>query len=397
MLNQFCRYLSNGYSFNITKNNSVTVGPCCLYKNKLQFDSNLLRARKLNFESITSWTDDCSICQVLEESGQQSLRQTGPDWISDLENSQDPISLDIQLDNECNAACVTCNKYSSSLWEKEDLKLHNKKIKINKDDDVTNKIINRIVDTVSLEKLKYVKFFGGEPLFTDTHLKFIKHIPHPEQVTLHYTTNGSIYPNDEVLDAWKKFKVIIFAASLDGIEQQFDYVRWPLPWSKVSKILIRLRENKDIRNLIFRVEFTANLLNTYYFDRLENWIKNNLDTNLSGDKTEINIHLCSGGIWDLEKMPQNIRELVLKKYSADQIIHKLVDNLPPQTSLNAWKNFVNTWDKQRNNSWQLAFPDITIITDSGESADESTGEVSKVTADVQSSKLKQLLGKIKQT
>ena len=273
MLNQFCRYLSNGYSFNLTKNNSVIVGPCCLYKNKLQFDPNLLQARKLNFESITSWTDSCSICQVLEESGQQSLRQTGPDWISDLENSQDPISLDIHLDNECNAACVTCNKNSSSLCEKEDLKLHNKKIKINKDDDVTNKIINRIVDTVSLEKLKYVKFFGGEPLFTDTHLKFIKHIPYPEQVTLHYTTNGSIYPNDEVLDTWKKFKVIIFAASLDGIEQQFDYVRWPLPWSKVSKNLIRLRENKDIRNLIFRVEFTANLLNTYYFDRLENWIK----------------------------------------------------------------------------------------------------------------------------
>ena len=361
MLNQFCRYLSNGYSFNINKNNSVVVGPCCLYKNKLPFDSHLLQARKLKFESITSWTDGCSTCQVLEKAGQQSLRQTGSDWISDLENSQDPILLDIHLDNECNAACVICNKHSSSLWEKEDLKLHNIKIKTNKDDDAIHKIINRIVNTVSLEKLKYVKFFGGEPLFTDTHLKFIKHIPHPEQVTLHYTTNGSIYPNDEVLEAWKKFKTIIFAASLDGIEQQFDYVRWPLPWSKVSKNLIRLKENKDIWNIMFRVEFTANFLNAYYFDRLEEWIKTNLDTNLSGDPTEINIHLYEGGIWDLEKMSQNIKELVLKKYPADHIIHKLVDNLPPQTSLNAWKNFVNTWDKQRNNSWQQAFPELVKL------------------------------------
>ena len=119
---------------------------------------------------------------------------------------------------------------------------------------------------VKLEKisLKYVKFFGGEPLFTDTHLKFIKHIPYPEQVILHYTTNGSIYPNDMILEEWKKFKTIIFAASLDGIEEQFDYVRWPLPWNKVSKNLMRLRENKDIWNIIFRVEFTVNFLNAYY-------------------------------------------------------------------------------------------------------------------------------------
>jgi hypothetical protein len=357
MLNQFCRYLSNGYSFGLNRN-KVSVGPCCLYKTPLTLDSQLLQNRQQAFESVTNWTDNCVNCKILEDAGQQSLRNTDLDWIDDLETSQDPITIDINLDTECNAACVTCNKYSSSLWEKEDLKLHNKKIKINKDNDAINKIINCIVNTVSLEKLKYVKFFGGEPLFTDTHLKFIKHIPHPEQVTLHYTTNGSIYPNDEILVAWKKFKTIIFAASLDGIEEQFNYVRWPLPWDKVSKNLIRLKENKDISNLMFRVEFTANFLNSYYFDRLENWIKNNLDTNLSSDKTEINIHPCSGGIWDLEKMPQNIRELVLKKYPANHIIHKLVDNLPPQTSLIPWKNFVKTWDQRRNNQWQQAFPDL---------------------------------------
>jgi len=310
------------------------------------------------FNSITQWTDGCSNCKILEDAGQQSLRQTGPDWINDLENTQDPTSIDIQLDTECNAACVICVEGNSSLWKKENLKLHNKKITIIKDDTVVNQAINCIVNTVSLEKLKYVKFFGGEPLFTDAHLKFIRHIPYPEQVTLHYTTNGSIYPKDEVLREWKKFKTIIIAASLDGIEEQFDYVRWPLPWTKVSKNLIRLRGNKDIWNLMFRVEFTANFLNTYYFDRLENWVANNLNTNLSGDKTEINIHQCWGGIWDLEKMPQSIRQLTLNKYSTNHIIHKLIANLAQQTSLDPWQKFVNTWDNQRKNSWQTAFPDI---------------------------------------
>jgi hypothetical protein len=361
MANQFCRYLSNGYLFNITKNNAITVAPCCLYTNPILLDSQLLQNRKLAFESITQWTSNCASCKTLEEAGQQSLRQAGLDWIDTFENTQDPISIDIHLDNECNAACVICDEKSSSLWKKENLKLHNNSIKINKDNTVVDKAIARITDAVSLTKLKYVKFFGGEPLFTDTHLKFIKHIPYPEQVTLHYTTNGSVYPSDEVLNTWKKFKVVIFAASLDGIENQFDYTRWPLPWSKVSKNLIRLKENKDIWNLLFRVEFTANFLNTYYFDRLEAWVKNNLDTNHSGDKTEINIHQCWGGIWDLEKMPESIRKLIKQKYPSEHTIYKLVDNLPLPTSLIPWKNFVDTWDNCRNNSWQHAFPDLASI------------------------------------
>jgi sulfatase maturation enzyme AslB (radical SAM superfamily) len=330
-----------------------------IFKDKIQLDSQLLENRKLHYESIVDWTDSCINCKILEDAGQTSLRQTGSAWIPDDERSQDPVSIDIHLDNKCNAACVTCNQDSSSLWQKENLKLHNKTVKLDKIDTLVDNAINQIINTVSLKKLKYVKFFGGEPLFTDTHLKFIKHIPFPDQVTLHYTTNGSIYPTDEVLLEWKKFKTIIFAASIDGIDEQFNYLRWPLPWNKVSQNLIRLRENKDIWNLIFRIEFTANFLNTYYFDQLESWVIDNFNTNSSGDKTEINIHQCWGGIWDLEKMPSDIRELVLKKYSKDHTIHKLVANLPPSTTLVPWENFVKTWDNRRKISWQQAFPELT--------------------------------------
>ena len=361
MPNQFCRYLSNGYSFNLAQDNAIIVGPCCLYKNKIKFDSQLLENRQMTFESITGWTDNCSHCKVQEDYGQPSLRQSGSDWIDNNEDSPDPISVDIRLDTECNAACVICTEDSSTLWQKEELKLNNKIIKINKDKNLVNDAIDQIVNAVSLKKLKYVKFFGGEPLLTDTHLKFIQHIPYPEQVTLHYTTNGSVYPSKETLAEWKKFKTIIFAASLDGIDEQFNYVRWPLPWHKVSQNLIRLNENKDICNVLFRVEFTANFLNTYYFDQVENWIKTNLDTNSGGDKTEINVHECIGGVWDLQCMPVDLRVVVLEHYPDTHIIHKMVANLPPPAPLNLWKKFLDTWENRRNNSWQTAFPDIAHL------------------------------------
>jgi len=358
MPNHFCRYLSNGYSFSIARSGLTLVSPCCWFKQSVPLDSYLGNNRKIHFESITDWTPACEACKVLEDAGQKSLRQAGEDWITDQHHDQDAATIDIHLDSECNAACVICDEYSSSLWAKENAKIAGKTIKIQNSSNAIDKSIADIVANVPLEKVSYVKFFGGEPLFTDTHLKFLKQLPYPEQVTLHYTTNGSIYPNDQVLAAWKKFKTVIFAISVDGINQQFDYIRWPLPWDKVSKNILRIKENKEIWNLIFRVEFTVNWLNAYYYDTVASWVDLNLSTNLYGDKTEINVHTCTRSVWSTELMPYNIRKLVMNKYPNDHVIHNLVKNLPAPGSLNEWKQFVQTWDQRRGHSWQQAFPDL---------------------------------------
>lgn len=358
MPNQFCRYLSNGYSFNINKNNDVDVTPCCLYGgNGIPLTQDLLENRLQKFNTVTEWTQNCQTCFNLEQAGHPSLRQTGPDWIADNVTSLDPVSIDIHLDNECNAACVTCDEKSSSLWIKEKQKLNSQRVQFYSDKTPINQAIDNIVKTVSLEQVKYIKFFGGEPLFTDTHLRFLKHIPNPNQVTLHYTTNGSIYPNDETLATWRDFKTVIFAASIDGIEEQFDYIRWPLTWQKVSDNLLRIRNNPDIWNVMFRIEFTVNFLNAYYFDRLETWVAENLSANLTGDKTEINLHPC-WAVWDLNKMPKGIKDLILTKYPNTHMIHKMISNLLPSLPLDNWQNFVNIWDAKRKNSWKTAFPDL---------------------------------------
>jgi len=361
MTNKFCRYLSNGYSFFSKDGNNVMCKPCCWYQGTaIKLDSEIHLHRQIHYNSINGWTVACNSCEVSENASQQSLRQTGPDWISEDVLSQDAVTIDINLENDCNAACVICNADKSSLWEKENNKYQNKKIKIVKQTQNNQGLINQILHHVPLSTVCYVKFFGGEPLFTDTHLRFLREIPNPEKTTIHYTTNGSIYPNDETFDAWKKFKVVIFAASLDGIEDQFEYLRWPLNWNKVSNNLIRLKNDPRAINIIFRVEFTANMLNTYYFDRLENWVNNNWNYNLSGDKTEINIHAYWGKIWNLEFIPESIKKQILEKYSPDSVIHKLVANLLDPQPATAMKQFVETWDLKRKNSWKLAFPDLIL-------------------------------------
>jgi sulfatase maturation enzyme AslB (radical SAM superfamily) len=333
------------------------VSPCCFFKNKIPLDSQFGNNYKNAFSSINGWTDACSACKKLEDAGQQSLRQTGQDWIDNLASNNSAVCIDINLDFNCNAACVTCNAGSSSLWEIENAKLLGKKIKLESHDDAVNKYISQILESVSLDQVRYVKFYGGEPLLTDTHLKFIQHLPNPDLVTLHYTTNASIYPNNKIVNEWKRFKCIIFAASLDGVNQQFDYVRWPLTWTKVSQNLIRLKESANINNLLFRVEFTANVLNTYYYDLLEKWIQENLSHNSGGDRTEINIHHC-WGTFSPESMSVGLRELIKTTYDDVHVIHRLVADLPAPRSMTPLLDFAKTWDDRRNMSWKKAFPEL---------------------------------------
>lgn len=355
MANKFCRYLSNGASFAIHLNKLVVM-PCCWRNDYIIVDENATQNRIDKYGSVDDWTPECHRCHMLERAGQYSMRQSSFDLVPETETSADPYAIDIFLDIECNSACVTCTNDNSSLWDKELKRLKGEPIRFVTDKQLVNNSIEKIVSTTNLNSVKNIKFYGGEPLFSDTHLNFLQHIPNPSEVTIQYTTNGSIYPNEQVLKMWEKFKLIIFSVSIDGIEEQFDYVRWPLTWDKVGNNLTRLKNSK-IFNLMFRVEFTANFLNTYYFDRLETWVNNNFKTNAMGDPTDLNLHQC-WGVWDLHKMPVGIRQRILEKYPKDHKIYNLVNNLPEPMPLGDWHNFVETWDKRRNNSWKQAFPDL---------------------------------------
>ncbi len=360
MSNTFCKYLSNGYSFNVDgKNNSVLVKPCCWFRGGFKLDENIHKNRE-SYNNIQTWVPECSYCKNLEDSGQQSLRQTGQDWI-DSSDSTYPVTVDIHLDNTCNAACVICNEHSSTLWHKENQKLLNKSFQIKPDVDTVDANLHRIVTEFDYSRLRYVKFYGGEPLFTDTHLKFLKTISNPENVTVHYTTNGSIFPSDETLATWNRFKTIIFGASIDGVDRQFDYIRWPLPWTKVSNNLLRLRDQR-LHNVIFRIEFTINFLNAWYYDRLQNWVYDNWNTNAFGDPTELNIHHCYG-VFDLQRMPQKLRNEILKKYPTDHVIYHTVSNLKQTMDLEPFTKFTQKWDARRKQDWRQAFVDIAHFFD----------------------------------
>ena len=348
MTNNFCRFLSNGFSL-LQKQSKIHVKPCCWFGTSVAFNGN---DTLTHLHSVNDWHPGCKVCKQQENSGLQSFRQASFNIVPDSVQPGDIVALDINLDIECNAACIICTPESSTLWGKE-LKKFNiastpiKPIGIEK--------ILELLSTLNLSHVKRIKFFGGEPLFNDIHLEVLKQLPTPGNIDVWYTTNASVYPKQEVLDMWAKFKLVFFEASIDGIGSQFDYIRWPLKWDKVEQNLLLLREQAP-PNILFRINHTANPLNVLYYGTLLEWVHTKFATNRLGDATEINVHPCWGG-WALSKTPLALRERVHHLYPGS-VVSNLLKNTEIDVNTNAMSEFVRRWDLRRKNSWQTAFPEL---------------------------------------
>jgi sulfatase maturation enzyme AslB (radical SAM superfamily) len=351
MSNKFCRFLSNGCSVTLEQDGNLVTSPCCWYQgNSILIDQNIIANREREFNSIADWTPGCQVCQQQELAGHKSFRQSSFEVISDIDNNL-PVALDINVDLTCNAACVTCGPHASTTWSKQ---MTNRKI-IHVGTNLNYKIqLEQLFDNIDLSSVQRIKFFGGEPLLTNTHFDILNKLPDPGKVDIWYTTNASIMPTSNVLDLWSKFHLVFFEASIDGIGEQFDYIRWPLKWKLIEKNLLELRETAPV-NTLFRINHTLNPFNIFYYDRLEEWVNENFATNRLGDLTEINLHPCWGE-WALARTPTKLREKVYIKYGEHNVSKLLAtsDNQPYNTII----QFTDTWDSIRKNNWKETFPEI---------------------------------------
>jgi sulfatase maturation enzyme AslB (radical SAM superfamily) len=194
-----------------------------------------------------------------------SFRKSSFDIIP--EDSQGITALDVNIDFNCNAACVMCGPEFSSLWGKQ-LNKHST-IYIRTDIEYQSKL-DYLLKNIDMSNLKRIKFFGGEPFMTDSHMQVLSAVPNPKNVSIWYTTNASILPDYKVYEMWDKFHLVFFEASVDGTKEQFEYIRWPLKWNTVTKNLVELKKSGPV-NLLFRINHTLNPFNIYYYDRLDEW------------------------------------------------------------------------------------------------------------------------------
>lgn len=180
------------------------------------------------------------------------------------------ISLELFVGDICNLKCLTCFPELSTTLRKEYQALGwavKKRCENFKEYEV-------LAQLTSLEK---VKFVGGEPLLHKNHIKILEMLNQGERsskVSLTYYTNATLWPSDEILSLWKKFKNVNIWLSIDGFGALNEYIRFPSVWRDVennTKKYKRLSQKNS--HIQLAVHSTVSIYNIFSLNKLEQWAR----------------------------------------------------------------------------------------------------------------------------
>lgn len=359
----YCPLIFHGIYVERTYDEYYQLSPCCIAtKDKVSNQPiDFIQNKHLNLIRDLSLSGQrapqCQSCWTLEDIGGESKRQVAIDYYRENQINQTSglVSLEYNTLPICNAKCIICGPYFSSAWIQDAQLLNYSSIGAITNIDKEKNQLNGL----ELTQLKSVYFNGGEPLLTNDHVTILSQLQNINEATVSYNTNGSCYPSADVLKLWSKTKEVTLSFSIDGINEQFEYIRNPLVWKQVSDNIAKL--NNCLPNLKINVAYTVGLHNVFGLRECINWFSTNIDK--FDITTQFHVHTANGKL-DIKFAGQELRksfldELVLidndKFYWATSIKNYISTTIEPS---NDWMNYLYSLDKIRNTNWETTFVEL---------------------------------------
>lgn len=200
---------------------------------------------------------ECDRCWRLEDIGSESYRNMNngyrfPEAYDRLQSGDLSLKverLELDLGNKCNLACRMCHPGSSKLLADELEKSGVKEFAgvpisryTNMDTWVKrSKLFELIKDHGATLKSLYI--IGGEPLVIQEQeelLDLLIDLDYAKSIELEYNTNITTL-GSKWYDKWDHFKSVNISASIDGVGDYYNYVRWPANWNKIYQNLKELK------------------------------------------------------------------------------------------------------------------------------------------------------------
>ena len=360
MPDEFCKYLTNQARIEYGQ-----LRPCCWFTDVVDLtDADAVQTYQKELHSITDFKSAGHRCQECKRREQKGLFSPRLDSFKKLSFSDSDVPgvikrLEIQIDRDCNAACLVCGPWNSTTWEKYESKLKNIPVKLVGDSkSATYDFIKQITNNINFDEITDILMLGGEPLRTDSHLTLLNEIKNPSDTIVRYTTNGSYRPNKETIETWSKFKEIRLAFSIDGIGEHFNYLRWPLQWAQIEDNIKFLLDLENTNIVIVPFSYTTTALSLYYQDTYEEWAR------LFFKNSKVDPSRLFQNPWQprsspmvLSAIPPNLAKVIQDKYGSDHSITKLIEPYNPahKTEL---INYITYHDKNRGTDWRKVFPEM---------------------------------------
>ena len=341
---------------------------------------NQLRQEFINNDRPTA----CHRCWAEEDAGKQSLRQRQYEYFpNDYEKFvrsgnwvNGPKTAVFKVSNVCNLACRSCGGWDTNTYTVEGqyyLDKYNTRTP-------SNKLHNRFIPLLPPKHIDFsqyydiagnlekIDFFGGEPFLNTSQLELLEYLSNKgisKNITLFYSTNCTNYPTERLKKVWNEFKRIEISVSIDGINDQFEYMRYPAKWAEVDANMEKfLQLGKEFGNIYFSWCITLSASNIYNVpETLEYYYKKYAGQNVGMYLNLVHwpIHHNIGSLpIEIKKAVEQRLLSVPKEYTqAWEHIPGVVNFMNNGTSdLQEFDNFLKTTatsDKYRNQNFKETF------------------------------------------
>ena len=321
------------------------ASPCCLYKGNIPdvkvYRQSLSSIQKHQYmDKLRNQFRNgerplgCQSCWQEEDAGKTSKRQNSlhkmkqslQQWTPDSEPTLKFI--DFKLGNVCNLKCRICGSWSSSKWAQEELDYGENPVALKnlREGGWPKKNPQFFEDLKEdLKHVEYFEFTGGEPFMIKDHFKILMHCVekgYAKNIDIHYNTNGTQLPPQEIFDLWSYFKHVEVAFSIDDVGEPFEYQRHPAKWREVSSNLVKFKEMKT-NNMDFQVCSTMSIFNVFNWAKIALWV-----AQFQPKFFYINT-LFDPDYFNIQTLPKQVNDAVNTRY------HMLKDFQPTLRFMNA--------------------------------------------------------------
>ena len=248
--------------------------PCCWFREYIDAtDINDYKQQlsKMDLEKT------CDYCIKQDQGGEYSYRQHF--------KYQDEISITASFDNICNLRCITCTPANSSLI------IPDMYADLSNPENVTARKLYATIGKQAPKKISFLKdmlasidftnhrlnfsVLGGEPLINPAIFEFLDWLadqPYAHKTTLSVTTNGTTY-NEKLLKYLERFKTVGVQLSIDGIENDFEYIRSGANFQQLTKVCDSFYElTQKYDNFNMGCHYTLSWMNCLKFADFYNWM-----------------------------------------------------------------------------------------------------------------------------
>lgn len=365
MKDNFCAYIDKGMRLHFSTVNGdlhVMRKPCCQLQNDLTPEQLKTQIPAESPETIfkhpsNQWYKDyfknnndlppqCVRCQNLEILTGSSPRTDYNKRHNKGEfDGYDINRLDVVLGNTCNLACPFCSSGSSSLIDKLsgqlDVAPYNWQPLYSHKQPQSEKLAKYIAEILSTYKVHTIKVIGGEPFLKENWdaIGEVLDNKHAKDCSFEITTNGTIM-NKKILNNLNNLKAARMLISVDSIDKNYDFIRWPHSWKKMEKNLKFLKENCP-SNTYVKISPLVNIFSLEYLVKLEKFLIQlgfdyDFNTMIKPEHHPLNA----------SNAPQEIIETVREQIQSEKLRNSLVSD--PKVPKDMVKEQTLIFLKQRN-------------------------------------------------